>query len=240
MMLSQFRAAAGLVVAVVLGACAHAAGGTAGIGGVSTSTAVMPSASRAATPTANDLAFMAKASRDSSRYPYTAADIQFVSGMISHHAQAIKMASMAPSHGAAQSVRTLCDRIINAQGDEIRIMQQWLRDRRQEVPDANPNGMTMMMNGMPHTMLMPGMLTEEQMNRLDAARGTEFDRLFLSGMIQHHQGAIAMVKELLDSYGAAQDEWIAKFSQDVNVDQSTEIVRMQQMLAYVTLQGHAP
>jgi len=93
---------------------------------------------------------------------------------------------------------------------------------------------------MQHTMLMPGMLSEEQMKQLDAARGTEFDRLFLTGMIQHHRGAVYMVKELLDTYGAAQDELVAKYSQDVQVDQSTEIVRMQQMLAVLTLTGHAP
>jgi uncharacterized protein (DUF305 family) len=137
-------------------------------------------------------------------------------------------------------VRTLCDRIINAQTDEIRLMQQWLRDRRQTVPEPNPAGMTMMMGGTKHTMLMPGMLSDEQMKQLDQAKGTDFDRLFLTGMIQHHRGAIAMVNDLLGSYGAAQDELVAKFSQDVQVDQGTEIVRMQQMLAVLTLQGHAP
>jgi uncharacterized protein (DUF305 family) len=225
---SQVRAAAIVITAVVLGACASA--------GAPAARAVQQQAS---IPQENPAA-MAKASRDSARYPYTEADIHFMSGMIAHHAQAIKMASMAPTHGAAPSVRTLCDRIINAQTDEIHLMQQWLRDRRQQVPEPNPAGMTMMMNGAQHMMLMPGMLTEEQMTHLEAAKGTDFDRLFLTGMIQHHQGAVAMVKELSETYGAAQDELVAKFAQDVHVDQTTEIVRMQQMLAVLTLQGHAP
>lgn len=228
MIRSQFGAAAVVMTAALLGACASA--------GAPAARSVQQQASM---PQENPAA-MAKASRDSARYPYTEADIHFMTGMIAHHAQAIKMASMAPTHNAAPSVRTLCDRIINAQTDEIRLMQQWLRDRRQEVPEANPAGMTMMMNGMRHTMLMPGMLSEEQMKQLEAVKGTDFDRLFLTGMIQHHRGAVAMVKELSETYGAAQDELVAKFAQDVQVDQSTEIVRMQQMLAVLTLQGHAP
>ena len=228
MILSQKRAVATLAVAIGLGACAGAPPPT-----------TRPVQQQAASVAPNPAA-MAKASRDSARYPYTQADIHFMTGMIAHHAQAIKMASMAPTHAAAPSVRTLCDRIINAQTDEIRLMQQWLRDRRQTVPDPNPAGMTMMMGGAQHTMLMPGMLSEEQMKQLDASKGTDFDRLFLTGMVQHHQGAIAMVKELSETYGAAQDELVAKFSQDVQVDQGTEIVRMQQMLAVLTLQGHAP
>jgi uncharacterized protein (DUF305 family) len=227
MTLSTVRAVAVLVAVVALGACA----------GKAPSAAPAPQSSQ---PVALNAAAMTKASLDSARYPYTEADIHFMTGMIAHHAQAIKMASLAPTHGAAPSVRTLCDRIINAQTDEIRLMQQWLRDRRQVVPEPNPAGMSMMMNGMQHTMLMPGMLSEEQMKQLEAAHGTEFDRLFLSGMVQHHQGAIAMVKELSETYGAAQDELVAKFSQDVQVDQGTEIVRMQQLLAVLTLQGHAP
>ena len=119
-------------------------------------------------------------------------------------------------------------------------MQRWLRDRRQVVPDANATGMKMMMNGMEHEMLMPGMLTEEQMKQLGDAKGGDFDRLFLTGMIQHHQGAVAMVKTLFDTYGAGQDELVFKFASDVNVDQTTEIARMQQMLGYLTIVGHAP
>src|SRR5690348_893963 len=92
------------------------------------------------------------------QYPFTAADVHFMSGMIGHHAQALVMAGWAPSHGASQSVRTLCQRIINAQTDEITLMQQWLRDRQQPVPEASAKGMKMVMDGVEHTMLMPGML----------------------------------------------------------------------------------
>lgn len=184
--------------------------------------------------------YVAKARADSARHPYTEADIRFMSGMISHHAQAIEMARWAPTHGASASVRTLAERIINAQRDEIVTMQQWLRDRQQPVPEARAAGMKMVMNGVEHEMLMPGMLTEAQMSQLDQARGAEFDRLFLTFMIQHHRGALAMVKTLFGSYGAGQDETVFKFASDVNVDQSTEIARMEQMLATLTLEGRSP
>lgn len=183
----------------------------------------------------SDLAAIAKAREDSARRPYTAADVHFMTGMIGHHAQAILMAGWAPTHGASPSVRVLCERIINAQRDEIATMQQWLRDRQQPVPEPNPMGMKMKMDGMEHTMLMPGMLTEEQLKQLDAARGREFDRLFLTFMIQHHKGAVQMVKELFDSYGAAQDDLVFKFASDVNVDQTTEIARMERMLVAINL-----
>ncbi|HEY5088174.1 MAG TPA: DUF305 domain-containing protein [Gemmatimonadaceae bacterium] len=183
-----------------------------------------------------EAAAIAKAKVDSARYPYTAADIHFMTGMIGHHAQAIVMAGWAPSHGASPSVLTLAERITNAQQDEIKTMQQWLRDRQQPVPDPL-SGMKMMMNPSEMTMgasdhetLMPGMLTDAQMKQLDAARGPDFDRLFLTFMIQHHRGAVTMVKQLFDSYGAGQDEFIFKYASDVNVDQTTEIARMQRML----------
>jgi uncharacterized protein (DUF305 family) len=188
-------------------------------------------------------AAIAKARADSARYPYTEADIHFMSGMIGHHAQAIVMAGWAPTHGASASVRTLSARIINAQQDEIVTMQRWLRNRRLPVPEARATGMSMSMPGMPampsmpgmqHDMLMPGMLTDAQMKELDAARGEEFDRLFLTYMIQHHRGAVTMVQQLFGSEGAAQDEIVFKFANDVNVDQSTEIARMQKMLVAIT------
>ena len=182
---------------------------------------------------------VAKAQADSARYPYTAADVKFMSGMISHHAQAIKMSRLAPTRAANASVKTLGERIINAQDDEIRTMQTWLRDRRQPVPEANPDGMKMTMNGTEHTMLMPGMLTPEQMKQLEQAKGLEFDQLFLTFMIQHHKGAIGMVKELFSSYGAGQDELVFKFASDVNVDQTTEVARMERMLVVVTLERKA-
>jgi uncharacterized protein (DUF305 family) len=175
-------------------------------------------------------AAMARARADSLRYPYTAADVRFMSGMIHHHAQAIRMARWAPSHGASPAVIRLTERIVNAQQDEIVLMQAWLRDRRQPVPEPNPAGMPMKMDGVDHVMPMPGMLSDAQMRELDAARGQDFDRLFLTFMIQHHRGAVSMVKELFESHGAGQDETIFKFASDVSVDQTTEIDRMLQML----------
>jgi len=162
------------------------------------------------------------------------ADVNFVTGMIGHHAQALVMAGWAPSHGASQAVRVLCERIINEQNDEIASMQTWLRDRNLPVPEAKPGPMRMKMNGMEHDMLMPGMLTEAQMKELDAARGTEFDRLFLKYMIQHHTGAVTMVHELFDTNGAAQDQSVYKLASDVSADQTSEITRMQKMLASLT------
>jgi uncharacterized protein (DUF305 family) len=187
-----------------------------------------------------DSVYAAKARADSARLPYVEADVFFMQGMISHHAQAIVMAKWAPTHGASAQVRTLCERIINAQTDEIGLMQQWLRDRGQTVPEAKPVPMRMKMNGMVMDMLMPGMLSDAQMQELDAARDAEFDRLFLRFMIQHHRGAVSMVKELFATDGAGQDELVFKFASDVNVDQTTEIARMEDMLARTVLGVRAP
>jgi uncharacterized protein (DUF305 family) len=164
------------------------------------------------------------------RYPITAGDVQFVTGMISHHAQALVMAAWAPTHGASKTLQVLCARIINAQKDEITIMQNWLKDRGQPVPEAKPVPMKMMMNGMEHEMMMPGMLTDEQLKQLDAARDGEFDRLFLTFMIQHHKGALTMVDELFGTPGAGQDDAVFKLASDIYADQSAEIERMQRML----------
>jgi uncharacterized protein (DUF305 family) len=153
-----------------------------------------------------------------------------MSGMIPHHAQAVIMAGWAPSHGARHDVAVLCERIVVAQRDEIAMMQQWLSDRGLEVPDATSTRHKMKMGGMTHEMLMPGMLSDEEMAELDRARGPEFDRLFLTGMIKHHQGAIDMVDKLFKAYGAAQDEVVFKFASDVYADQGTEINRMTEML----------
>jgi len=164
------------------------------------------------------------------RLPYTDADVDFMSGMIPHHAQAVIIAGWAPSHGARTDVAILCERIVVAQRDEIAMMQTWLRDRGQLVPDATSTRHKMKMNGVEHEMLMPGMLTDEEMAALDRARGPEFDRLFLVGMIKHHQGAIDMVDILFKAYGAAQDETVFRFASDVYADQSIEIDRMNKML----------
>ncbi|HJQ10310.1 MAG TPA: DUF305 domain-containing protein [Gemmatimonadaceae bacterium] len=201
----------------------------------STSTSTSPVVAAPTLSPEAEAAAIAQARADSIRKPYTAADVEFMSHMIHHHAQAIVMARWAPTHGASPAVQRLADRIINAQLDEIGTMQAWLRDRRQPVPEATPGGVMMNMNGMQHEMLMPGMLTDSQMKELDAARGPEFDRLFLTYMIQHHKGAVSMVKELFDTYGAGIDDLVFKFASDVNVDQTTEIARMEKLLVSVTL-----
>ena len=153
-----------------------------------------------------------------------------MAGMIGHHSQAVKMAGWAESHGASKSLQIFCGRIALGQTAEIGLMQAWLKDRNQPIPEADPRGMKMTMGGSEMFMMMPGMLTEDQMKQLDAARGVEFDRLFLTFMIQHHKGAITMVDKLENTPGADQDEIIFKFSNDVQADQSTEIDRMEQML----------
>src|SRR5688572_17549321 len=114
------------------------------------------------------------------RQAYTAADVHFMSAMIAHHAQAIDISRWAPTHGASPSLQTLAERAINAQQDEIALMQRWLRDRRLPVPEARATPMKMTMGGVEHEHRMPGMLTEDQLKQLDQGRGREFDRLFLT------------------------------------------------------------
>ena len=185
---------------------------------------------QSATPARSDSAGIAQARADSMRYPYTEADVRFMTNMVGHHSQAIVMSRLAPTHTTNETIRTLAGRIVNAQSDEIAIIDQWLRDRRRPVPEPSADGHSTSMHSAHHGTLAPGMLTPEQMEKLDAARGDEFDRLFLTFMIQHHRGAVAMVKELFSTYGAGQDEIVFKFASDVNVDQTTEIERMEQML----------
>jgi uncharacterized protein (DUF305 family) len=214
--------------AALLGATALA--GCSSATGTGAQMSVLPATVPRSSPAA-----IAQARADSVRHPYTEADVRFMSAMIGHHAQALVMAHWAPTHGASPAVRRLAERIINGQQDEIGTMQRWLADREKPVPEANPAGTKHTMNGVEHVMLMPGMLTDAQMKQLDQARGAEFDRLFLLFMIQHHRGAVSMVKELFDSYGAGQDETVFKFASDVNVDQATEIARMEKMLVSLTL-----
>jgi uncharacterized protein (DUF305 family) len=166
---------------------------------------------------------------------YTAADVHFMSGMIHHHAQAVLIAGWAPTHEASPSLRVLCERIVVAQRDEIALMRRWLEARHEEVPDSSPAHA--MMPGMDHAALMPGMLTATQLSQLDRARGPEFDRLFLTFMIQHHLGAITMVNQLFGQ-GAGEQETVFRFAADVYADQSTEIARMQKMLAALVFEGH--
>lgn len=208
-------------------------------------------AQSSAPPPAADRVAIARARADSAHIPWVAADAQFMTGMIGHHAQAIEMARLAPTNGASPAVRTLAARIINAQRDEIATMQQWLRDREQPVPepavlrdsaashDAHVGHGNMADPHAGHA-AMPGMLTPAQMQALAAARGEEFDRQFLTLMIQHHRGAVAMVETLFATDGAAQNETVFKLASDVNVDQITEIARMQDMLAALLFGTRAP
>lgn len=157
------------------------------------------------------------------------ADVAFMQGMIHHHAQAVEMVMLLETRTTDPAMRSLGERIAVSQKDEIAMMQAWLREHGQEAPDPLPHlGMDM---GDQHAHLMPGMLTKEQMARLAAAQGAAADRLFLSGMIQHHEGALVMVKELFATSGAANNTAIFRFASDVDADQRAEITRMRAMLA---------
>ena len=163
--------------------------------------------------------------------PPNAADVRFMTVMIPHHAQAVLFAGWAASHGAGRAVRVLCERIVVAQRDEIETMRDWLRDRGRTVPPAEFARAGTLRAGAERDMLMPGMLTEDQLAELNAARGPQFDRLFLTYMIPHHEGALIMVDQLFGSYGAAQGDVVFKVASDMYADQSIEIERMERMLA---------
>jgi uncharacterized protein (DUF305 family) len=198
-----------------------------------------PSTSVAATSNA-DIEALYRARTDSARMRFTDADVRFMNGMIGHHAQALIMSGMAPSHGASSAVQRLASRIINAQNDEIATMQRWLRERGQHVPEVHLMGLEVMIDDHEHAMYMPGMLNADEMRSLDAARGVDFDRLFLTGMIKHHSGAVGMVHDLFATDGAAQDEMAFKLANAVHGDQTTEIARMQRMLAAIPGEDRTP
>jgi uncharacterized protein (DUF305 family) len=164
-------------------------------------------------------------------YPYTEADVHFMQGMIPHHAQAVVMASLAPTRASSPAVKLMCERQLVSQRDEIKLMRIWLIDRGQRVPAADATRHRMVMNGMEHDMLMPGMLTDDEMAQLEKARGPEWDRLFLKYMIKHHEGALKMVEDLFATKGAAQGDDMYAFASDIFADQTAEIERMQKMLA---------
>ena len=172
-----------------------------------------------------------KARPDLVLYTYTQADVEFMQGMIPHHAQAVAMATMAPTHASSPQVKLMCERQLVSQRDEIEIMRNWLRDRGQRVPAANSTRHRMVMNGMEHDMLMPGMLSDEEMAELGKARGDAWDKMFLKFMIKHHEGALKMVEVLFATHGAAQGDDMYAFASDVFADQTAEIERMQKMLA---------
>ncbi len=254
-----------------------------------------PASAAASAGTANaDLEALYWQRQRAARAEVSPADADFMTGMIGHHAQALVMSRLAPTHGASPAVQRLAARIINAQNDEIESMQRWLRSRGLPVPVPQVDGLTLTVTmesppgadqpgtdrggmdhdgmdhaGMDHSTMdpgdsagdeaeagrmdhaamnhgamnhgamnhgamdhssMPGMLSQAQLVELDAARGRDFDRLFLRYMIQHHGGAIAMADVLFGTDGGALDDEAFKLASDINVDQETEIARMELML----------
>ncbi len=154
-------------------------------------------------------------------------------GMIMHHAQAVEMTALIESHTENKDLRLLGARISQSQSDEIKFMKRWLEVRGEPVSPPMPGMSSMDMPGMDmssHHKRMPGMLTPKQMDALRKAKGAEFDRLFLTGMIQHHNGALTMVKDLFDTAGAGQDAELFNFATDVDSGQRAEIRIMQTML----------
>ena len=212
------NAAAVLLAAVALSGC---------------SPAVRPAASGTA------VAPVAQSRATGGAPPVTAADVSFMAGMIVHHAQAVLMASWAPSHDAGPAVREVCARIAVSQRDEIAFMQHWLEDHHQAVPQVDTEtgrmlpspGQGMDMSGAGGPMMMPGMLNAAQLAQLDSARGSTFDHLFLTYMIQHHEGALTMVQSLVNTPGAAQDPLVFQFASDISAGQAAEIDRMRHVLA---------
>jgi uncharacterized protein (DUF305 family) len=161
--------------------------------------------------------------------PQSIADVEFMQGMIHHHSQAVEMTAMIPSHTENKDLRSLGARISSSQTDEIKFMRRWLAARGKEIPKPMAGMPGMDMSGRPMT-LMPGMLTPEQMEALANAKGTAFDELFLKGMIQHHEGALTMVKDLFDTAGAGQDAELFDFATDADNTQRAEIRIMESML----------
>jgi uncharacterized protein (DUF305 family) len=160
---------------------------------------------------------------DLSRVGHTPADVRFMQEMIGHHAQALDMTALIPSRTSREEMKQLGQRIEISQADEIKMMQTWLKDRGQTAPDVHAHHAH-------DAKLMPGMLTPEEMKRLSDATGVEFDRLFLEGMIKHHEGALTMVKDLFNNNGAGQESEVFAFVSDVEADQQMEIDRMYAML----------
>jgi uncharacterized protein (DUF305 family) len=161
--------------------------------------------------------------------PRSLADVEFMRGMIMHHAQAVEMTALMASHTENGELRLLGAKISSSQSDEIKFMKRWLAARGERVSMAKP-GMPGMDMSHESTALMPGMLTSEQMEALRKAKGAEFDRLFLIGMIQHHNGALTMVKNLFDTAGAGQDAELFNFATDADNTQKAEIGIMEGML----------
>jgi uncharacterized protein (DUF305 family) len=161
--------------------------------------------------------------------PSSPKDVEFMEGMIMHHAQAIEMTALIPSHTENKHLQSLGARISSSQTDEIKFMKRWLTARGEPISMAMAGMKEKDMSHAPMP-LMPGMLTPEQMEALRKARGADFDHLFLTGMIQHHNGALTMVKDLFDTAGAGQDAELFNFATDADNAQRAEIKIMQSML----------
>lgn len=177
-------------------------------------------------PGASSRIIAADKAADLSKVQYTPADVKFMQGMIHHHAQALDMTELIPSRTATEDMKKLGLRITLSQADEIKMMQRWLQARGQEVTSEHAHHM-------PGAPMMPGMLSKEEMDRLAAAKGLEFDRLWLDGMIKHHMGALVMVEDLVSQPGAAQESEMFAFASDIVADQKMEIDRMGAMLGAI-------
>jgi uncharacterized protein (DUF305 family) len=216
------RAAAGaaaLVTTFALGGCASAR-------------PPQPSDVRASADSLAELESMFRDRLAAERNRHTEADVRFMADMIVHHGQAVRMSELAPSRAATPSVLTMAARIRSGQLDEIALMQRWLRERGLDAPDPDGAGVRAHEHVPGHAHhAMPGMLTDAQFAALEQAGGSEFDRLFLANMIEHHMGAVAMVDTLLAADGAAQDPTVFRLASDVKADQTAEIARMRNMLA---------
>ena len=207
-----------LVLAAALGAACRTASGPT----TPQTTATAPQILQPGAPGESTRPVTANQASDLSKVQATEADVKFMQGMIGHHAQALEMVELLKTRTANEGMKKLALRIEVSQEDEIKMMQEWLQRRGQPLPDPHAH----------HKggMLMPGMLTADEMARLAAAKGVEFDRLFLEGMIKHHGGALTMVQELFASPGAGQESDIFAFASDVDADQRMEIERMGAML----------
>ncbi len=215
--MTRFRAISAAIV--ILGAAAVASCGA-------STAANGPAIVQPGAPGEASKIVQAEQARDLSKVQFTPADAKFMQGMIHHHAQAVDMTQLLATRTNSEDMKKLALRIELSQNDEMKMMRRWLAVRGQEVPGEHAHHMA----GAP---MMPGMLSADEMVRLAAAKGTEFDRLFLEGMIKHHAGALTMVQELFATPGAGQDSEIYAFASDVDADQRMEIDRMAAMLAAI-------
>ena len=209
------------IAAVIVWSCAAA--------GCGASTHRAPPIVQPGAPGEASRVVQAEQARDLSKVQFTPADVKFMQGMIHHHAQAVDMTQLLATRTQSADMKKLALRIELSQNDEMKMMRRWLEVRGQDVPGEHAHPM-------PGAPMMPGMLSADEMARLAAAKGTEFDRLFLEGMIKHHAGALTMVQELFATPGAGQDSEIYAFASDVDADQRMEIDRMAAMLAAIKVQ----